>query len=188
MKLRDGKVIGEESEEEELIFSLEEFFNLATSSGEIVLNYFNMANQSLKELAAPTFDNQPLCIVFPEITTPFKLHSGFIQLLPVFRGLPGEDPHRHLKEFHVVCSTMKPENIEEDIIKLRAFPFSLQDSAKDWLYYLSPGSFTTWNDIQSLFLEKYFPASRVASIRKEICGIRQFSSETLYEYWERFKR
>ena len=74
---------------EELIFSLEEFFNLATSSGEIVLNYFNMANQSLKKLAAPTFNNQPLCIVFLEITTPFKLYSGFIQLLPVFRGLPG---------------------------------------------------------------------------------------------------
>ena len=94
-----------------------------------------MANQSLKELAAPTIDNQPLCIVFPEITTPFKLHSRVIQLLPVFRGLPGEDHHRHLKEFHVVRSSMKSENMEEDIIKLRAFPFSLQDSAMDWLYY-----------------------------------------------------
>ena len=39
MKLIDKKVIGEESKEEELIFSLEQFFNLATSSSEIVLNY-----------------------------------------------------------------------------------------------------------------------------------------------------
>ena len=67
MKLRDGKVIGEESKEEELIFSLVEFFNLATCR-EIVLNYFNMTSKSLKELAAPTFDDQPLHIVFPEIT------------------------------------------------------------------------------------------------------------------------
>ena len=92
MKLRDEKLIGEESEEEKLIFSFENFFYLATSIGEIVLNHFNMPNQSLKELAAPTFDNQPLCIVFPEITTSFKLHSEFIQLLAVFRGLPVEDP------------------------------------------------------------------------------------------------
>ena len=56
------------------------------------------------------------------------------------------------------------------------------------MYYLSPRSITTWTNIQSLFLEKYFPASRVASIRKEICGIRQFSGETSYEYWERFKK
>ena len=37
-------------------------------------------------------------------------------------------------------------------------------------------------------MEKFFPASRAASIRKEICGIRQFDKETLYEYWERFKK
>lgn len=42
--------------------------------------------------------------------------------------------------------------------------------------------------MKHLFLEKYFPASRVANIRKEICGIRQISGETLYEYWERFKK
>ena len=38
------------------------------------------------------------------------------------------------------------------------------------------------------FLEKFFPASRAASIRKDICGIRQFNGETLHEYWERFKQ
>ena len=69
-----------------------------------------------------------------------------------------------------------------------SFPFSLQDSAKDWLYCLSPGSVTTWTDIQSLFLEKYFSTSRVAPIRKEICGIRQFSGETFFEYWKSFKK
>ncbi|XP_010247672.1 PREDICTED: uncharacterized protein LOC104590649 [Nelumbo nucifera] len=38
------------------------------------------------------------------------------------------------------------------------------------------------------FLEKFFPTSRVANIRKEICGIRQFCGETLFKYWERFKQ
>ncbi|XP_027067697.1 uncharacterized protein [Coffea arabica] len=38
------------------------------------------------------------------------------------------------------------------------------------------------------FLEKCFPTSRAASIRKDICGIRQFNGETLHEYWERFKQ
>ncbi|XP_019178826.1 PREDICTED: uncharacterized protein LOC109173960 [Ipomoea nil] len=39
-----------------------------------------------------------------------------------------------------------------------------------------------------LFLEKFFPASRAASIRREICGIKQRDVETLHEYWERFKQ
>ena len=38
------------------------------------------------------------------------------------------------------------------------------------------------------FLEKYFPSSKATSIRKEIYAIRQEGGETLYEYWERFKR
>ncbi|XP_027182216.1 uncharacterized protein LOC113780634 [Coffea eugenioides] len=64
---------------------------------------------------------------------------------------------------------------------MRAFPFSLKDSAKDWLYYLSPGSITTWDQLKKKFLDKYFPASRAASLRKEICGIKQHSGESLYE-------
>ena len=83
---------------------------------------------------------------------------------------------------------MKPQGISEEQIKLRAFPFSLADLAKDWLYYLPSGSITSWNELKRMFLEKYFPASRAATIRKEICGIRQDAGETLYEYWERFKR
>ncbi|MCI19974.1 hypothetical protein A2U01_0041134, partial [Trifolium medium] len=100
----------------------------------------------------------------------------------------GEDPHKHLKEFQVVCSTpLRPEGITEDHVKLRAFPFSLQGAAKDWLYYLEPNYVSSWADLKKVFLEKYFPASRAASIRKEICGIRQ-GNETLAEYWERFKQ
>ncbi|RDX87927.1 hypothetical protein CR513_30539, partial [Mucuna pruriens] len=42
--------------------------------------------------------------------------------------------------------------------------------------------------MKHMFLEKFFPASRTATIRKEICGIRQHPRETLHEYWERFNK
>ena len=105
-----------------------------------------------------------------------------IHLLPTIHGFVGEDPNKHLKEFHVVCSSMKPTRISEEQVKLRAFTFSLADSAKEWLYYLPSGTITTWNEMKKLFLEKYFPASKAANIRKEICGIRQMNGESLYEY------
>ena len=113
-------------------------------------------NRTLKELAAPDLNQQPLCITFPTLdaTTTFELKSGLIHLLPTFYGLTGEDPHKHLKELHVVCTSMKPTGVTEEQIKLRAFPFSLKDSAKDWLYYLPSGSITTWNEMKRLFLEK----------------------------------
>ncbi|RDY08816.1 hypothetical protein CR513_06920, partial [Mucuna pruriens] len=70
---------------------------------------------------------------------------------------------------------------------MKVFPFSLDGAAKDWLY-LQPVLFNTWGNMKRMFLEKLFPASRIATIRKEIYGIRQHSGETLHEYWERFNK
>nr|XP_027096231.1 uncharacterized protein LOC113716133 [Coffea arabica] len=53
---------------------------------------------------------------------------------------------------------------------------------------LPAGSITTWAQLKKKFLEKFFPASRAASLRKEICGIKQYPGESLYEYWERFNK
>ncbi|RDX89302.1 hypothetical protein CR513_28987, partial [Mucuna pruriens] len=80
-----------------------------------------------------------------------------------------------------------PSGIPEDYIKMKAFPFSLDGATKDWLY-LQPVLFNTWGDMKRMFLEKLFPASRTATIKKEIYGIRQHSRETLHEYWERFNK
>ncbi|RDX78887.1 hypothetical protein CR513_40755, partial [Mucuna pruriens] len=110
-----------------------------------------------------------------------------IHLLPKFHGLAGEDPQKHLKEFHVVCSTMRLQGISKDYIKIKAFPFSLDGVAKDWLY-LQLVLFNTWGDMKCMFLEKFFPASGTTTIRKEICGIRKHFRETLHEYWERFNK
>ena len=64
----------------------------------------------------------------------FELKSGMIHLLPTFHGFAGEDPNKHLKEFHVVCLSMKPMDISKEQVKLRAFPFSSMDSAMEWLF------------------------------------------------------
>ncbi|RDY07096.1 hypothetical protein CR513_08833, partial [Mucuna pruriens] len=96
----------------------------------------------------------------------------------MFHDLVSEDPHKYLKEFHVVCFTMRPHGIFEDYIKIKAFPFSLNGAAKDWLY-LQAVLFNTWGDMKRMLSEKFFPTSRKASTRKEICGIRQHSGETL---------
>jgi len=68
--------------------------------------------QTLKELAAPNVENQSLCINIDN------------------NGLAGEDPHTHLKEFHMVCVGMKPNGVNEEHVKLKAFPFSLKGAAK----------------------------------------------------------
>ncbi|RDX82315.1 hypothetical protein CR513_36910, partial [Mucuna pruriens] len=61
-------------------------------------------NKTLKELATSNYPQL-------EPAQSYELKSVLIQLLPKFHDPISEDPHKHLKEFHVVCSTMRPVSL-----------------------------------------------------------------------------
>jgi len=82
---------------------------------------------------------------------------------------------------------MKPTNVQEDHVYLKAFPYSLECSANDWFYYLPPRSITSCHNLKRFFLAKFFHAFSTTTIRKEIFGIKQDYGESLYKYSERFK-
>ncbi|KAM1999886.1 hypothetical protein ACFX16_007258 [Malus domestica] len=120
-------------------------------------------------------------------TEEFELKSSLLHHIPKFHGLSMEDPNKHLKEFEVVCSSMTPVNVDGSILKMKAFPFSLMDKAKDWLYELAPGTVTSWDSMKRAFLEKFFPTSRIILLRKKISCIQQEEGESFPTYYERFK-
>nr|KYP54469.1 hypothetical protein KK1_000657 [Cajanus cajan] len=91
---------------------------------------------TLKELVVPNVVYQPWCVQYLENQVNYELKFGLIHLLPKFHGLAGEDLHKHLKEFHVVCPTMRTQGVIEDHVKMKAFLFSLDGAAKDWFYFL----------------------------------------------------
>ncbi|KAK5837510.1 hypothetical protein PVK06_013320 [Gossypium arboreum] len=121
--------------------------------------------QMIRQIAEVLADQHLLCIVYPTMDSHFELKLGLIKLLPTFSGLQNENPHKHLKEFHTICLSVKPQGVTEDQIKLLAFPFPLLDFARKWLFYLPPGSITTWVDLSRLFLNKFFPTSHVAKLK-----------------------
>jgi len=87
----------------------------------------------------------------------------------------------------MIYENFRSPTIALETLKMRDFPFTLQGEAQDWLYYLSL-RITNRATMERIFLEKYFPTSRVAAVRGEIYGIRQRKGETLNEYWERFNK
>ncbi|KAA0041664.1 retrotransposon gag protein [Cucumis melo var. makuwa] len=95
--------------------------------------------KTLRELAEPDEDQRPLCIVIPPTTQPFELKSGLIHLFPIFKGSSGEDPHKHLKDFHMVCDSTKPHGISEEQLNLRAFPFFPYGCSKEMALLLRTG-------------------------------------------------
>ncbi|KAM2967482.1 hypothetical protein FF1_027740 [Malus domestica] len=149
-------------------------------------------NRTIKELSASGLTNAaPLCIQYPAAaqgkTDEFELKSSLLHHIPKYHGLSMEEPNKHLKEFEVVCSSMTPINVDGNILMMKAFPFSLLEKAKDWLYELAPGTVTSWDSMKRAFLEKFFPTSRVILLRKRISGIQQNQGESFPSYYERFK-
>ena len=68
----------------------------------------------------------------------FTLKPGMLQHIPSFHGMDSENPYLHLKDFEEVCSTFKEATTDEEVMRLKLFPFSLKDKAKIWLNALRP--------------------------------------------------
>src|SRR4051812_37003829 len=68
------------------------------------------------QLAVPNVNYNGSCIDYPAADAPFELENGLTHLLSRFNGFAGENPHKHLKEFHVVCSAPSEPSLE-DIVK-----------------------------------------------------------------------
>ncbi|RDX83796.1 hypothetical protein CR513_35255, partial [Mucuna pruriens] len=110
-KIRNNVVNTSSSSDSTINSNLSSFDTLVASSNILVeLGQMENNDRTLKELATPDVVYQPWCIQYPQLepAQTYELKSGLIHLLPKFHGLAREDPHKHLKEFHVVCSTMRP--------------------------------------------------------------------------------
>ena len=79
---------------------------------------------------------------------------------------------KHLKHLKVICATGPIDgHMTPQLVLLKAFPFSLHENALDWLYSLPSYSVSTWEEMEQLFLEHFFLASRTYAIRQEITNI-----------------
>ncbi|GJS42927.1 putative reverse transcriptase domain-containing protein [Tanacetum coccineum] len=110
----------------------------------------------------------------------------FISNNPLF-GLENDDPHSHIKRFYQITQTFKINQVSHDVVKLILFSFSLKGAAETWLKNEPPCSITTWDDLVSKFLNRFYPHSKTRELRKEIMNFQQVFGETFTEAWERFK-
>jgi Retrotransposon gag protein len=144
----------------------------------------NDENRPLKDFVAPKEIGIQLGYTVPNVATNnFELKLVLLNMLSqhMFNGLAHEDPNQHLAMFEELCNTVKINGVEPEVIKLRAFSFSLGDKARNWLRSLDTGTIRTWAQISDAFLSKYFSPSKTSAIRAQIINFRQRGGESLSE-------
>ncbi|KAK4397596.1 hypothetical protein Sango_1596200 [Sesamum angolense] len=115
------------------------------------MDHMEALEKSMMEYSFPATDGTISSIPFPTIqANNYKIKSSIIQIIlssVQFSGLPKYDPDKHLSNFLEICDTFKFNYVSDDAIKLRIFPFSLCDAAKDWLQSLS----AVWRQVQTFY-------------------------------------
>ncbi|GJT69441.1 reverse transcriptase domain-containing protein, partial [Tanacetum coccineum] len=146
--------------------------------------------RSMEELLRiPIVGIENAIIVPAVLADEFELKTellDFVSNNPFF-GLENDDPHSHIRRFYQITRTLKLNKVPNDVVKLILFPFSLKGSAETWLENEPPCSITTWDDLVSKFLNRFYLHSKTRELRKEIMNFQQVFGETFTEAWKRFK-
>ena len=109
-----------------------------------------------------------------------------MSMLPIFYSKPSEESYRHVDELSLVCEINHLQNVPADTMKMKLFPATLRDRAKDWFLKLGK-EFTSWTEIEEEFLRKYYSEEKTTSVWKAIREFTQGTSETFHEAWERLR-
>jgi hypothetical protein len=99
-------------------------------------------------------------ITSPEIKADsFEVSPRLLDLIAKdqFGDSASEDASMYLHDFCEICDMQKFKNVENDIVKLKLFPFFLRGKSKDWLLSLPNGSINSWDNLGEAFIKKYYP-------------------------------
>ncbi|CAA7053774.1 unnamed protein product [Microthlaspi erraticum] len=103
------------------------------------------------------------------------------QIEPATHHIPAKTaptlPH-HRKRL-IECALQKINNVTEDGLKLRLFPFSLGGKALAWESSIQPEQSRHGSNASTHFLAKFFPTSRTAQLRNDIASFTQLTGNIL---------
>ncbi|KAG9453559.1 hypothetical protein H6P81_006463 [Aristolochia fimbriata] len=148
------------------------------------------AEKTMKHYVTSNPNAQRSTIVRPEVPNKFEIKPQTLSMIQnsyQFGDLSNDDPNEHIERFLELCDTFKFEDVTNEAVWLRLFPFTLRDRAKSWLSTLPLDSIRTWDELQMKFLGKYFPPAKTIKLRNAISNFMLEHDEQLFEAWERYK-
>ena len=140
--------------------------------------------RTMRDHIHPPRVSTPSCIIPP--ADDVAVRPYLVPLLPTYHGMENENPYTHIRDFEEVCTTFKEGMMDMDLLKLKAFPLTLEDNAKIWLNSLRPRTIRNWAELQAEFLKKLFSAHKTNNLKRQIYTFAAHDGERFYQCWERF--
>jgi hypothetical protein len=103
-----------------------------------------------------------------------------------FEGMVTENPYRHIRNFTMICNTVRQEGVPDGWFKWNLFPYSLAGNAKTWYSFASFEVEGNWNKLTKKFCEKFFRISKVQHLRRQVFNFMQGEEEGIHQPWDRF--
>ena len=72
-----------------------------------------------------------------------------------FSGNTNEDAASHLNIFVKLCDMQKKKDVDNDVVKMKLFLFSLRDRAKNLFSSLPHNSINSWDKCKDAFISTY---------------------------------
>ncbi|KAK9018432.1 hypothetical protein V6N11_001408 [Hibiscus sabdariffa] len=99
--------------------------------------------RTVRDYLAEDLDGLNPTVTMPEFEAEhFELKPvmyNMLNTLGQFGGSHAENARQNLKSLLEICNSFKIHGVSNDVLKLKLFPYSLRDKAKDWLNNLPPG-------------------------------------------------
>ncbi|XP_031094188.1 uncharacterized protein LOC115998667 [Ipomoea triloba] len=140
----------------------------------------------MKDFGRPQVGASPSCIVLTDAARNYELKTVHYNQLPSFHGSASEDALTFIRDFYGIVQQFPLNDLTEDALRMRCFPYTLKDAAKTWFMTLTPGSLRTWPEVYNKFIGKFYSHAKTAELRRKIATFSQAEGEPFHEAWERF--
>ena len=104
----------------------------SSSTLDMALSYEGNVRRRLSDYARPVLQRPVTRIHAPLARNAnFRIYSHVMSMLPIFHGKPFEDLYRHVDKLSQVCEINQIHNVSADVMKMKLFPSTLRDRAKE---------------------------------------------------------
>nr|GLL27316.1 uncharacterized protein LOC109169442 [Ipomoea trifida] len=141
----------------------------------------------MKDFGRPQVGASPSCIVLTDVVRNYELKTVHYNQLPSFHGSASDDALTFIRDFYGIVQHFPLNDLTEDALRMRCFPYTLKDAAKTWFMTLTPRSLRTWSEVYNKFIGKFYSHAKTADLRSKIATFSQAEGEPFHEAWERFK-